>query len=130
MGTSGVVRAEGVVTTVTAPTDRVVIQRLETNGQYSPRQITLDNLLSSGVSVRTGVNQRMGTATLVGGTVTVINTSVTANTRIFLTVQSLGTVVVPQAVAVTAKVVGTSFTITSASGTDTSTVAWLLVEGV
>lgn len=81
-----------------------------------------------GIQIKEGSNARMGTATLVGGTVTVNNTSVTANTRIFLTVQSLGTVTVPTAIAVTARTAATSFTITSADATDTSVVAYQLIE--
>jgi hypothetical protein len=67
-------------------------------------------------------------ATLVAGTVTVANTSVTANSRIFLTVQMLGTVTVPKSVGVTARTAGTSFTITSEDTTDTSVVAYEIFE--
>lgn len=80
----------------------------------------------NGFGVKEGTNLRMGTATLVGGTVTVANTSVAANSRIFLTAQSVGGTA--GALAVTARTAGTSFTITSTSGTDTSTVAWMIVE--
>ena len=90
----------------------------------------LISTIGKGLQVKTGTNAKIGTAVLVGGTVTVSNTSVTANSRIFITVQLLGTVVVPTAVAVTAKVVSTSFTITSANATDTSTVAWMIVESI
>lgn len=76
--------------------------------------------------VKEGTNACMGTATLVAGTVTVSTTAVTANSRIFLTIQSNGGTV--GAVYVSARSAGTSFTITSTSGSDTSTVAWLLVE--
>lgn len=72
----------------------------------------------------------MGVATLAAGTKTVATTAVTANSRIFITVQSLGTVTDPKAVAVTARNAGQDFTITSADGTDTSVVAWLIVEPV
>jgi hypothetical protein len=81
-----------------------------------------------GLQIKEGSNARMGTATLVAGTVTVANTSVTATTRILLTVQSLGTVTAPKAIAVTARSAGASFTITSADNTDTSVVAWELIE--
>ena len=81
-----------------------------------------------GVYIKEGSNATMGTATLVAGTVVVSTTKVTANSRIFLTTQSLGTVAVPKAIAVTAVVASTSFTITSADVTDTSIVAWLIVE--
>jgi hypothetical protein len=53
---------------------------------------------------------------------------VTANSRILLTVQSLGTVTAPKAVAVTARTAATSFTITSADNTDTSVVAYEIFE--
>jgi len=82
----------------------------------------------NGLKVAEGSNAKQGTATLSAGTVTVSNTSVTATSRIFLTVQSLGTVAVPQALAVTARTAGTSFTITSASITDTSVVAYEIFE--
>lgn len=81
---------------------------------------------SAGVRVYEGVNAKMGTATLVAGTATVSNTSVTANSRIFLTSQADGGM--PGAVRVSSRVAGTSFTITSSSGSDTSTVAWMIVE--
>ena len=81
-----------------------------------------------GLQVKEGSNAKQGAATLVAGTVTVSNTSVTANSRIFLTAQSLGTVSTPQALAVTARSAGTSFTITSASSSDTSVVAWEIFE--
>ena len=70
----------------------------------------------------------LGVATLVDGTVTVSTAKVTTNSRIFLTVQSLGTVTAPVAIAVTARTASTSFTITSADATDTSVVAWQIIE--
>ena len=69
-----------------------------------------------------------GTAVLVGGTKVVTTSAVTANSRIMLTVQALGTVAVPKAVGATARTAATSFTITSADATDTSTIAWTLIE--
>ena len=84
--------------------------------------------VGSGLSVAEGSNARQGIATLATGTVTVANTSVTANSRIFLTVQSLGTVTAPWALAVSARVPGASFTILSAAVTDTSVVAYEIFE--
>lgn len=81
-----------------------------------------------GLRVKEGSNAKQGTATLAAGTVTVSNTSVTANSRIFLTIQSLGTVSVAKPIAVTARTAGTSFTITSADNTDTSVVAYEIFE--
>lgn len=76
--------------------------------------------------VAEGTNAVMGVATLVAGTVTVANTAVTANSRIFLTAQTSGAA--PGALRVSARVAGTSFTVTSSSGTDTSQFAYLIVE--
>lgn len=81
-----------------------------------------------GVRVKTGTNAKIGTATLVAGTATVANTSVTANSRIFLTSNTDGGT--PGWLRVSAKTNGTSFVITSSSGTDTSTVAWYIVESI
>lgn len=86
--------------------------------------------IGKGLSIKEGVNAKMGTATFVAGTVTVSTTAVASNSRIFLTVQQLGTVTSPKAIAVTARVAGTSFTITSSDNTDTSTVAWMIVDPV
>jgi hypothetical protein len=86
------------------------------------------NTVGNGLQIKSGTHGRIGTAVLVGGTVTVANTSVTATTRIFLTSNTDGGT--PGWLRVSAKVNGTSFTITSSSGTDTSTVAWVLIESV
>lgn len=80
-----------------------------------------------GLSIAEGANAAMGVATLVAGSVVVNTTKVAATSRIQLTVQSLGTVVDPKAVAVTARTAGTSFTIRSSDATDTSVVAWEIV---
>lgn len=80
-----------------------------------------------GVQVKEGSNATMGlTSAMVAGTVTVSTTKVTANSRVFLTAQNTGGT--PGALRISARTPGTSFTITSTSGTDTSTVAWWIVE--
>jgi hypothetical protein len=84
--------------------------------------------VGNGYRVKEGSNAKQGTATLVAGTVTVANTAVTANSRIFLTIQSLGTVTVPSAICVSARTAGTSFTILSATITDTSVIAYEIFE--
>jgi len=83
----------------------------------------------NGLEIKQGLNARLGTAILVGGTVTVPNTSVSANTRIFAFTQNpnAGT---PGALYTSAIVPGTSFTINSTSGLDTSTFSWLLIEAI
>lgn len=82
----------------------------------------------NGIYIKEGSNATMGVATLSAGSATVSTTKVTASSRIFLTVQSLGTVALPTVVGVTAVSAGTSFTITSASVTDTSVIAWHIFE--
>lgn len=80
----------------------------------------------AGLSVAEGANARQGVATLAAGTVTVANSTVTANTRILLTPQDAGALT--GIVRVSARVAGTSFTITSTVNTDTAVVAWELFE--
>lgn len=72
-------------------------------------------------------NNPSGTATLgAGGTVTVSNITVTADSKIFLTPQNAsGTA---GSVSVSARVNGTSFTISSTNILDTRTVAWMIVQ--
>lgn len=71
-------------------------------------------------------NASMGLATLAAGTVTVSTARVTATSRIYLTVQTAGGT--QGLLRISARVAGTSFTITSLSATETSTVAWLIIE--
>lgn len=80
----------------------------------------------SGLRVAEGSNCKQGTVALVAGAATVANTSVTATSRIFLTSQADGGT--PGWLRVSARTAGTSFTITSSSGTDTSTVAYEIFE--
>lgn len=68
----------------------------------------------------------MGRATLVAGTLVVPTTSVTALSEVFLTCQTPGGT--PGFLRVSARTAGTSFTILSSSGTDTSVVGWFIVE--
>lgn len=77
-------------------------------------------------AIKEGTNGCMGLATLVAGTVTVNTNKVTANSRIFLTPNVPGGT--PGWVRVSARVAGTSFTILSSSGTDTSGIAWEIKE--
>lgn len=86
------------------------------------------NTAGNGLQVKSGSNAKIGTATLAAGSVTVANTSVTSNSRIFVTSNTDGGT--PGWLRVSAKTNGTSFVITSSSATDTSTVAWLIVESL
>jgi hypothetical protein len=93
---------------------------LDINGNYSLL------LPGAGLRVKEGSNAKQGVATLAAGSVVVSNTSVTSTSRIMLTTQTPGGTV--GAVYVSARVAGTSFTITSTSGADTSTVAYQIFE--
>ena len=73
-----------------------------------------------------GTGTRSGVATLVGGTVVVSDTATTANSRILLTCQTPGGT--PGFLRISARTAGTSFTILSSSGTDTSVVAYFIIE--
>jgi len=84
----------------------------------------------NGVKIKTGTNATAGTATLVAGTVTISTTKVTANSIILLTPQTLGTILRPTGVGVTARTAGTSFVITSMDITDTSIIGWIIIEPV
>lgn len=76
-----------------------------------------------------GSNPRMGVATLVGGTVTVATTAVTSAVgRIFYSVQTPGGT--QGFLSISSINNGTNFTITSTSGAETSTVAWMIVNAV
>lgn len=79
-----------------------------------------------GIAIKEGANARLGRATLVGGTVTVANTSVTALSEIFAFCQVPGGT--PGFLRISARTPATSFTILSSSGTDTSSVAWVIFE--
>lgn len=82
--------------------------------------------VSRGLRVREGANATMGRIALVAGAATVSTTAVTSASEIFLSSQTPGGT--PGFLRVSARVAGASFTVTSSSGTDTSTVAWLIVE--
>jgi len=88
----------------------------------------LPNASVSGFRLPTGASGITGTATLAAGTVTVSTTSVTANSFVFVsyntTAGTPGSVRAPQA----SIVAGTSFVISSTSGTDTSTVNWFVIN--
>lgn len=103
----------------------------QADGQFTLWSGAADTLrlgtAGGGIAVAEGTGATSGVATLVAGTVTVPTNKITATSRVQLTVQSLGTVTAPKAVAVTARTPGTSFTVTSADATDTSSVAWLII---
>ncbi len=117
-------RIQTTTPTTTTRADRVIIDH---TGAQVNGNVQL-SVAGNKMLIKEGSNASMGVATMVAGTVTVSNTLVTASSRIFLTIQSLGTVTAPKAIGVTARTAATSFTITSADATDTSVVAWHIVE--
>lgn len=79
-----------------------------------------------GLQVAEGSNAKAGTIALVAGAATVSTTAVTASSRIQLTGQADGGT--PGWLRVSGRTAGTGFTVTSSSATDTSTVAYLIIE--
>lgn len=80
----------------------------------------------AGIRIAEGTNAKQGTAVLVAGVAVVANTNATAVSRIFLTSQVDGGA--PGFLRVSTRTASTSFTITSSSATDTSTVAYQIFE--
>ena len=101
------------------------VTSVRVNGLTSFNNIDIASA-GAGLQVKEGSNCKQGTAPLSAGSVVVSNTSVTANSRIFLTSNADGGT--PGWLRVSARTAGTSFTITSSSGTDTSTVAYQIFE--
>lgn len=112
---------------------RVGSNILQTDGTF---QVLLDQnvggnisaiTVGKGLAIKEGVNAKQGvTAAMTAGSIVVSTTAVTANSRILLTAQTIaGT---QGALGVSARTAGTSFTITSSSNTDTSTVGWFISE--
>jgi len=85
----------------------------------------LNTIYCKELSLEEGANAAMGAVVLIEGTLTVNTTKVTANSRIFLTSQDCTNC---GWVYISARVAGTSFTITSSNALDTSTIAWMIVE--
>lgn len=97
-----------------------------------PGDLTLDNgtlylgTAGNGIAIAEGSDATLGTATLSGGTVTVSTAAVTANSRIFVFVQTPGGT--QGHLSIGTVTAGTSFVINSTSGSETSTVAWIIFE--
>jgi len=82
--------------------------------------------IGAGLSVAEGSNAKMGTCTLTAGACTMSTTAVTATSRIFCTSQVDGGT--PGYLRVSTRTAGTSYVVTSGSGSDTSTIACMIVE--
>lgn len=109
-----------------ASTNGTVLIDFKANDKIVVRQDLQIGTLGKGLKIKEGTGAKMGISTLVAGTVVVSNTSITSTSRIFLTCNVVGGT--PGFLRVSTRSVGTSFTILSSSGTDTSAVAWMLVE--
>lgn len=98
------------------------------NATVNQMQLTGNLILAqvgNKISIATGSNASIGTATLSSGTVTVSTTAVTASSLIFLTLQncsSCGTQYI------SAKTASTSFVISSTNILDGSIVGWLIIN--
>jgi hypothetical protein len=93
-------------------------------------QITGDLQLTTAgnkLLIATGTNASAGTtAAMTAGTITVTTTAALTNSIILLTAQTTGGTA--GALRVSARVNATSFTITSSSALDTSTIGWLIIN--
>jgi hypothetical protein len=99
---------------------------LTSNGSVFAARNLSSETVGYGLTIKEGTNAKQGTAVLVAGTIAVVNSSITANSRIFLSNQlSSGT---PGALYVASRTIGSGFTVTSTSTTDTSTIAYLITE--
>lgn len=96
-----------------------------TTGTFSDHVST--SVAGKGFKIKEGANAMMGTATLNGTTeVVVATTAVTANSRIFVFHQAVtGT---PGVLYVSSRSAATNFGLKSTAATDTSIVAWVIIE--
>ena len=107
-----------VVTTAVAPANGSFVRVVS---------VPAGGLISAGIVLADfNGNSKSGQVVLSSGAITVSTTNVTANSRIFVTSQIDGGT--PGSLRVSSRVVGTSFTITSSSNTDTSTVFYTIFE--
>lgn len=105
--------------TITHSADNLTIA----GGTFNTGNLSIS--LGSKISIATGSNASVGTATLSSGTVTVSTTAVSASSRIFVTgtdCVSCGTTYIGTVTA------ATSFVINSTNGADGSTVSWFIIN--
>lgn len=128
-GASGSAGAGGYISLQPAQTTSASeVLRATYNNVFTTNAPLTVNTAGFGLQIKSGSNCKIGKSTLSAGTVTVTNTAVTANSIIFLTSQSDGGT--PGWLRVTAKTTNTSFVITSSNALDTSSVGWIIVEGI
>ncbi|HXE49571.1 MAG TPA: hypothetical protein VN663_14425 [Ramlibacter sp.] len=117
---SGTVQVNDILLEDPADGSALTVSTLTASGNIST------STAGAGLRVKEGSNAKQGVATLTAGSVVVANTSITASSRIQLTSNADGGT--PGFLRVSARSAGVSFTITSSSGTDTSTVAYEIFE--
>jgi hypothetical protein len=88
----------------------------------SPLAVTT---IGNGIQVKEGTNGKQGTGRLTAGSQTIANSSLTSTSRIFVSRTAAGGTLGHLSVAWT---VGTSFTVTSSSSTDTSSYCYEIIE--
>lgn len=125
----------GSAETFTVPSSKQVLFAEPINVEGNGSLIVNGHLISvgmpefvsaSGIKIVEGANAYQGTATLISGVVTVANSVVNSSSRIFVTAQEVsGT---PGALYISARSSGTSFTISSTSGSDNSMVAYFITQ--
>lgn len=79
-----------------------------------------------GMGISDVKSARVGSAVLVGGTIAVLDVKIKNSSKIFLCCNVTGGTV--GFLYISARSEGVSFTITSSSGTDTSTVSYLIID--
>lgn len=128
-GNSGTPGAAGIIQFETGATTSIAERfRVSNTACYTSNCQLEVNTAGFGLGISHGSNCKLGTSTLSAGTVTVSNTAVTSSSIIFLT--NVGTGGTVGTLSVGTKSAGVSFVINSTSNTDTSTVAWLIIEGL
>lgn len=98
----------------------------DSNGIYTGKDLSV-GVVGKTLKIKEGSNAKMGTVALSSGHVTVSTTALTSSSRIFLQHQTGSS---PGFLYVSNRINGTSFDITSSNGSDSSTIAWLLIEGL
>lgn len=135
-GYDGSIAAEGassagavvVGDTLTAPNRKVILARLNGTSYAEIDPNTRDlrlPVVGTGIQLKSGTGGLIGEATLVGGTVTVTNANIVAGSVVQLQRKTAGGTIGDLTYTLSA---ATSFTINSASGSDTSTVSYVIFQ--
>ncbi len=126
---TGIIKCVGVDFTENAQIAESIIQDFSSTYRTGNIQVGRDIDVvnpGGGVNIAEGNNARMGVASLSKGTAVVSTTEITENSRVFLTSQVDGGT--PGFLRISSRIPGKSFTITSSSLEDSSTVGWVILE--